>query len=654
VSRFRTPAPEFDAAAFERSDDERLSPALAPTLETVVARRMRRRDVLRAGLALPAASLLPPLVARAGGGAPPRFVEVDHGVDRTHHVAPDHEVQVLLRWGDAVLPGAPAFDPHGQSAAAQAAQLGYNSDYVAYLPLPAASRDSAHGLLCVNHEYTDAALMFPEPGRRGAPRGHERTAIEMAAHGGSVVEIERGDDGRWRAVAGRLNRRITASTPMRLAGPAAGSPRLRTARDPTGARVLGTANNCAGGVTPWGTWLMAEENFHGYFLGDAGAGPESASRRRYGVPGGWFGWARHQRRFDLAAEPNEPNRFGWVVEVDPYDPSSLPVKRTALGRFKHEGASCALNGDGRVAIYMGDDQAFEYLYRFVSAGRLDPVRPRRQRDLLDHGTLSVARFESDGTLHWRALRFGDGPLTQEHGFRSQADVLIDARHAADLLGATPMDRPEDVEPDPASGRVYVILTGNAHRGADAVDAANPRAGNPFGHILELVPPGGDHGAPVFRWEVLVRCGDPARPEVQARWNPATSPDGWFAAPDNAACDHRGNLWVATDQGRRWPVTGTADGLWLLETRGKGRGTGRMLFRGPVGAEICGPAFTPDDRSLFLAVQHPGAAGTEALPGFRRRSTFHDPATRWPDFRDGMPPRPSVVAIHRPDGDPVGG
>jgi secreted PhoX family phosphatase len=653
VSRIRTREPVFDATAFERSDDERLNPTCAPTLETVLARRLSRRDVLRAGVVLPAGSLIAPLAtptaARAAG-----FVEIAHGADRTHHVAAGHEVQVLLRWGDAVLPGAPAFDPHAQSAAAQATQFGYNCDYVAFLPLPAGSERSARGLLCVNHEYTDAAMMFPEPGRRGAPHRRERTAIEMAAHGGSVVEVERGGDGRWRTLAGHRNRRITAATPMRLGGPAAGSPRLRTARDPSGERVLGTVNNCAGGITPWGTWLMAEENFHGYFLGDADAGAESASRRRYGVPGGWFGWARHDRRFDLDAEPNEPNRFGWVVEVDPYDPSSLPVKRTALGRFKHEGASCVLNGDGRVAVYMGDDQAFEYLYRFVSARAVDAARPRAQRDLLDHGTLSVARFESDGTLHWMPLRFGEGPITPENGFRGQADVLIDARRAADLLGATPMDRPEDVEPDPSSARVYVLLTGNAGRGPAAVDAPNPRARNHFGHILELLAPGGDHAQAVFRWEVLVRCGDPAIPAVQARWNPATSRSGWFAAPDNVTCDHRGNLWVATDQGRGWRVTGTADGLWLLDTRGKDRGRGRMFFRGPVGAEICGPAFTPDDRSLFLAVQHPGAAGAEAFPGFRRRSTFHDPVTRWPDFREDMPPRPSVVVVRRPDGGPIGG
>jgi secreted PhoX family phosphatase len=402
---------------------------------------------------------------------------------------------------------------------------------------------------------------------------------------------------------------------------------------------------------------MAEENFHDYFDGELQGHPEQANYARYGIPGSRYGLGRVIERFDINAEPNEANRFGWIVEVDPLDPSSTPVKRTALGRFKHEGAESIVNGDGRLVIYSGDDQRFEYLYRFVTAGRVDTENRAANRDLLDSGTLSVARFDADGTVEWLPLVHGQGPLTAANGFASQADVLIEARRAATLLGATPMDRPEDVEPNPANGRVYVLLTNNSKRGdADkpGADAANPRAANIWGHILELTPAGGDHAADSARWEVLVRAGNPAEPGIAAQWNPATSANGWFACPDNCAVDPSGRLWIATDQGKGWSkASGSADGVWALETEGRGRGTGRMFFRVPVGAELCGPRFTPDGRTLFVAVQHPATDGTIDYPGFERASTFEDPATRWPDFRPDLPPRPSVVVITKDDGGVIG-
>lgn len=588
----------------------------------------------------------------------PRFAfdEVPHGIDETHHLAPGYRADILIRWGDPVTVDAPVFDPAHQSAAAQQRQFGYNNDFIGLVPL-----GDDRLLLCVNHEYTNEELMFPGLGRqdRQAFTGMtaEIAAVEMAAHGGSIVEIVR-TGGRWSVDPnGRRNRRITASTAMMIAGPAAGDPRMRTAADPSGRQVLGTLCNCAGGITPWGTWLMAEENFNGYFQGGKEATashPHAESLNRYGVPGGWYNWGDYDRRFDVGEEPNEPFRFGWIVEVDPTDPSSTPKKRTALGRFKHEGAETVLNRDGRLAVYSGDDQRFEYVYKFVTEGRYDPDDRAANLDLLDRGTLYVARFEAEGDVQWLPLVHGEGPLVAANGFATQADVLIDTRRAADLLGATPMDRPEDVEADPRTGAVYLMLTNNHQRTANTAAGPNARAANLWGQVVEILPEDGDHARPRGRWDVLVQCGDPADPGVGATWNPMTSADGWFACPDNCAVDPEGRLWIATDQGSRWRTTsGSADGLWALETSGPLRGTGRCFFRAPVGAELCGPRFTADMTTLFVAVQHPAADGVRDWPPFGRDSTFDDPATRWPDFRDGMPPRPSVVVITREGGGKIG-
>jgi uncharacterized protein len=659
------------AEAYEAHDNVPLSPAVGDTIGDLILKRYDRRELMRGALGVAAATaLFGPALLRTGAARaeamPDRFCfqEVAAGVDETHHVAEGHRADILLRWGDPLFPDSPAFDPLQQSAAAQLRQFGYNNDYIAYFPLD----DSGdRGLLCINHEYTNEEVMFPGLARQDLICFPDMTAelvdIEMAAHGVTIVEIARAD-GTWRPVLdSKYNRRISpTNTMMGVDGPAAGHDRMKTSADPSGTRILGTLNNCAGGVTPWGTYLTAEENFHGYFWSDLCAtggkppeglgGDQVKSYARYGVPGLWQAWGKFVDRFNVDKEPNEPNRFGWIVEIDPFDPNSEPVKHTALGRFRHEGAECIVNKDGRVVVYCGDDARFDYVYRFVSDGRYDPNDRAANRRLLSAGTLSVARLDADGTIEWLPLTFRGQWLVPQFGFNSQADVVIDARIAADLLGATRMDRPEDVQPNPVTGKVYVILTNNKDRVAGQEDAANPRAGNVFGHIIEMTPPDGDHAAERFTWELLVKCGDPAVAEVGALWNPETSDNGWFACPDNAAVDAQGRLWISTDQGEPWP-TGRADGLYALETEGARRRVAKLFFRCPVGAEMCGPCFTPDQETLFLAVQHPGADATDRYKGFERASTFAAPATRWPDFDPNMPPRPSVVAITKVGGGKIG-
>ena len=651
--------------AYDLSEDTPINESGEATMGDLINRRYGRRSVMRGALAVSAIGAIAGpaalVSARKAQAATARvsFSEIEHGADETHHVAPGYDADILIRWGDPVTADAPVFDPHKQTPEAQEKQFGYNNDYLGYLPLPLGSNNSEHGILFVNHEYTNEELMFPGLGKQDkkaafAGMTQKLIDIEMSAHGGSVIEIKR-QSGKWGVVSGsKYNRRITTrTTKMRLSGPAAGADAMKTSTDSTGVNVIGMLNNCAGGTTPWGTVLTGEENIRGYFWTDGDRKAVADDYKRYGIPGKWYAWGSFHKRFNIDEEPNESNRFGYVVEIDPYDPDSVPIKRTALGRCAHEGANVIVNGDGRVVAYTGDDARFEYLYKFVSNGKFDAGNRAANRDLLDDGTLYVARFDADGTVAWLPLVQGQGKLTAANGFGSQADVCIRTRQAADAVGATPMDRPEDVEPNPKTGKVYVMLTNNSKRKPGQEDAANPRAKNSFGHIVEITPDGGDHAATTSKWDILIKAGDPSIAKVGAMYHPDTSKNGWFASPDNCAIDNQGRLWVSTDQGKNWGKTQTADGLYAVETEGALRGYSRMFFRTPVGAELCGPEFTPDAKSLFLAIQHPAADGAKDYKGFERNSTFEDPATRWPDFDDKMPVRPSVVVVTKKDGGAIG-
>jgi secreted PhoX family phosphatase len=657
----------FDEFDEYDDDDVPIDRPMAPTIGALIERRFARRELLRGmanatiSVAVGAAALGAGMSAgiRRGEAAGPSslgFKEIAHDLDPNMDVAEGYDAQVLVAWGDPILKRALAFDHRIQTAAAQVTQFGYNCDFIAFMPLPRGSGRSDHGLLCVNNEYTNWELMVPGLKRKSevwTKTTRRQTAVEMAAHGHSVVEVGRKDDGRWTFVAGgERNRRITATTRMTISGPAAGHDRLKTKADPSGRNIIGTMNNCAGGTTPWGTVLIAEENFHYYFAGDPAKSPayarEKANYRRYGIRGhAYYGWHKFHERFNIEVEPNEPNRFGWMVEFDPYDPVSVPVKRTALGRMKHEGADMVVAPDGRLVAYLGDDQRFEFIYKYVSNGRVDAANPAANARLLDEGTLYAARFSPDGTLEWRPLVFGHGPLTPANGFHSQADVLIETRRAADLMGATPMDRPEEVEVNRATGRVYASLTKNTKRGGKKpADAANPRARNRHGHIIEIMPPGAgdatDHTATKARWEIFLLAGDPQGEGVGAKYHPAVSREGWLANPDNFGFDKKGRMWIGSDQGPDQPKNGIADGVYATDTQGPGRALTKCFFTAPLGAELCSPTFTPDNRTLFVSVQHPAEG-----------SGFDAPLTRWPDFKDGAPPRPAVVAITKKDGGVIG-
>ncbi|MFF6827692.1 alkaline phosphatase PhoX [Streptomyces longwoodensis] len=603
----------------------------------------------------PAASAAP---ARKGDGA--RGLRFDAVAPNTTDavVVPDgYRQNVVIRWGEPILRGAPAFDPERQTAAAQAGQFGYNNDFLALLPLPG---ECDRQVLVANHEYTDEVLMFR--GYDAANPTRQQVEVAWAAHGLSAVVVE--EDRRTGKLTPvprhHLNRRVTATTEFRLTGPAAGSDLLKTSADPTGTKVLGTLNNCSGGTTPWGTTLHGEENFNQYF-----ANSGRPTDKRYGIGTGATErkWERFDKRFDVAQEPNEVHRFGYVVEFDPYDPSSTPRKHTALGRFKHEAATVRLTADGRPVVYSGDDERFDYFYKFVSSKRMKKGSGRAVREhnlsLLDEGTLYVARLtgdspaadidgtgklpadgEFDGSGAWipLATATADGAVSHVEGMTAD-EVFVFTRLAGDKVGATKMDRPEDIQPNPVSGKVYVVLTNNSNRGVGAnakADEANPRTANKHGHILELTERRNRPESLTFAWSLFLVAGDPDDPATYFAGFPKdqVSP---ISCPDNVAFDPHGNLWISTDGNQ----LGSHDGLFGVATRGERRGELKQFLTVPTGAETCGPIV--QDRRVLVAVQHPGE-----IDG----ASVEKPASTWPDG-PGRIVRPAVVAVWRADGRDIG-
>jgi secreted PhoX family phosphatase len=660
-----------------------------PYFGDVVQAEVSRRGVVRAGAVgalvlgfagAGAAAAAPALAAPGGSGAAPDVDALTNGGGAgaltfsaippntlDNLVVPNgYDHSVVIRWGDPVEPDAPAFRLDRQSAYSQSKQFGYNNDFLAVLPL---DRHGERALLVANHEYTNENLMFPGFTTLDALTV-DQLKVAIAAHGLSVVELERvGRTGEWTLVTRgprRYNRRITAlSTKFDVTGPAAGSAYLRTAADPKGKTVIGTLNNCAGGVTPWGTILSGEENFNQYFVGgDAAPEADKPKLARYGIsttaryPSGSRKWERADERFDLAKHPNEANRFGWIVELDPFDPEARPRKHTALGRFKHEGANVIVSRSGHVAAYMGDDERFDYLYKFVTDKKFVKGNSWQARQhnltLLESGTLYVAKLEytsaseidgsgklpSDGAFNgtgrWIPLVRGDKSFVPG---MSAAEVLTFTRLAGDAVGATKMDRPEDVEPNPVNGKIYLALTNNSNRGTGTnpkADEANPRTANRHGQILELTEDRGDHAAETFSWSLPIVCGDPADPATYFAGYDKTKVSP-ISCPDNVAFDGAGNLWIGTDGN----ALGTNDGIFATPVSGPERGHLKQFLTVPVGAETCGPFITGDNKSFFVAVQHPGE-----LDG----ASIEAPASTWPD---GDYAKPGVVVTWRLDGKPVG-
>ncbi|CAN1560186.1 PhoX Predicted phosphatase [Paracoccaceae bacterium] len=625
-------------------------------IRTIIADRVSRRGFLlgsAGGLTAVAAggfvgSLFSGQAHAQGVQSSLTFTELTRIYDQTHHVAEGYKAEVVAAWGDAMQAGQAAFDAKTMTAADQAARFGYNADFIAYLPLPRGSQNSDNGLLCVNNEYVSFNVMFDDladDGEGGAKMTAEQVALCNAAIGHSIVEIKR-EAGVWSVVQDSpMNRRITLDTPMAISGPVAGHAWMKTTAEPDGMSARGTNYNCGGGMTPWGTVLTCEEGASDTFGGDITKTPFADVLERYGYDGSdYYGRARFEDRFNVEKEPNETNHFDWVVEIDPYDATSTPVKRTALGRMAHEASTVVVNKDGKVVVYMGDDDYFEYVYRFVSDAAYDAANPASGKDILDAGTLSVAQFAADGTVTWLPLVHGNGPLTAENGFADQAEVLLKTRLAADALGATPMDRPEDMETNPVTGRVYAIMTKNKKMTADKLNAVNTRPENFYGHIVEMIPPGGvgvdaDHTAASYTWDLFVLAGNPKDPVHGATFHAETSESGWFVCPDNLTFDPKGRMFVATDGANDFDI---ADGIYGVDTEGPARGLPKLLFASPIGAEATGPCFTPDGTTLFVSVQHP-AEDSDMLA---------NASTLWPDFAEGGVPRPAVVAIQRLDGGEV--
>ncbi len=670
------------------------SPTTAPHLNQIAAGIQARRGFFRKGLGLGALGFLGGTLAACGdsgstpavaAGARPDAADPALGVDEAHArhrstflgfeaveansldaitVPRGYASAVFCRWGDPLFPNSPAWaGDASDSAAAQALQFGDNHDGMHFFPL--SPGDSSRGLLVMNHEYLNPEFFYTAAVQSGAsPWALEDVRKGQHAHGVTVAEIRLVDQ-QWQVVTDSpFNRRLHVNSPMNLTGPARGHRLMQTTADPAGIESLGTLNNCGNGFTIWGTYLTCEENFNGYFGTTSGNDQRNASQKRYGLSATTSGyrWEEHDDRFDYVKEPNESNRMGWIVEIDPFDPLSVPKKRTALGRIKHENAAQTLTKDLRVAVYMGDDQANDYIYKFVSTGRYYADYPMLNRDLLGSGTLYVARFGAGetagdmmGTGEWVPLVLATPTIdgrTLGDLFGDLGELLVNTRLAADAVGATPMDRPEWVTVHPETGEGYCTLTNNS--GRKQTDEANPRSENVYGQIIRWREAGGDAAALTFEWDLFVLAGNPianAAGDLKAGSDNITV-SNTFNSPDGLAFDADGRLWIQTDG--NFSNTGPYEGQGnnqMLVADPVSREIRRFLV-GPSGCEITGITWTPDQSYVFVNVQHPGEYGNH--PNKPAVEPDVDPLafSRWPEAEGGRP-RSATVVVWKKDGGKVG-
>lgn len=670
-----------------------------PHFSTILEKTMSRRNMLTGSLGVALAGMFggsgisallghtaeanagpPKFLPPAAKGNPPfalnpalNFLPVPPTRSDTVTVPLGHRVQTLIPWGTPITGSYPAFDSvNGNTGEEQEQQVGSHHDGMHYFP--SKRNPNSHGLLVLNHEYVDQNVFHPNGGSFIAGlRPTDEVRKEIAAHGVSVVEIQQNSLGDWEVVNGVYNRRITAGTEMEIRGPVRGSDFVKTQFSPNGTKARGTINNCAHGFTPWGTYLTCEENWSGYFVNKTGLPREHS---RYGVrtTNGRYSWETAQSgedqyiRFDASANGadatqdyrNEPNTMGWVVEIDPYDPNSVPKKRTSMGRFAHEGAWLAPPQPGQpLVFYMGDDARNEYIYKFVTKAR---YHKHVTGDILDEGTLYVARFNEDGTGEWLALDINDPEFQAAAAlagvaFNNQADVLVNTRLATDVAGATKMDRPEWGAVHPQTREAYMTLTNNSSRNATNIDASNPRGPNPYGHIIRWREQGNRSWATTFKWDLFVLAGPESDSQIlPEQGGPALTQENIFASPDGLWFDQFGTLWIQTDMSGSQQGTGPFGENQMLAANPLTGEIKRFLV-GPPNQETTGVVSTPDGKSLFVNMQH---VGDRSLPG-----QF---TSNWPDSGDvfahpgdaqvvpnpnGPRPRSATIVITRTDGGVVG-
>lgn len=640
----------------------------------VLEKRLSRRGVLKGGLATVIAGLMATKLpfnnafAAQGGIASPSLGFKPVAVSAADNVVvPEgYRVQSFIPWGTPISGDMPAFTQNA-SGDDQAHQVGSHHDGMHFFPLNGSSTD---GLLVLNHEYVEPRFLHAAAAglaldRNGFPqhadgsRDTDQVIKEMNAHGITLVRIRQGESGEWEVVQDALNRRVTAQTPMRLSGPVAGTDHVKTKYSPDGTMTRGTINNCAHGVTPWNTYLAAEENWAGYF---ANTDVDIDRRQtRYGIETretGRYQWHRADReddmfaRFDASSKGasaaddfrNEPHAFGWMVEIDPMAPESAPVKRSHLGRFAHEGVIFAPAVEGQpVVAYSGDDARFEYIYKFVS--RQPYQAATADGSLLDEGILYVAKFNEDGSGEWLALAPGQNGLTPDNGFADLADILVNTRSAADIAGATKMDRPEWGAVDPVTGQVYFTLTNNTRREEGDEHPANPRANNTFGHIIRWQEEG-SHAGERFQWDLFVLGGDQESSRDLA--GNTLNDDNMFCCPDGLWIDPDRRVWIQTDISESVMNTGIFEAFGNNQMLVANPETGEIkrFLTGPIGQEITGVVTTPDQRTMFVNVQHPGA--TTSADDFAAGNVI----SHWPEGGSAIP-RSATLVITREDGGIVG-